>query len=692
MALNSGALNSHALNGAVADGTSSTGGGVIVSIAQSVKGLGTGIVVSVAQNVGALSTQPLVASIQQEVELKSVSTPGVVVSIAQAVKALGTKTIDVDQAVVVLSDPTSFYGRNGYEPMLYIGGVRIDNDQIHDLIEVVYTENDAPQLRFTLIPDTGAQDVRSYRGKTVVYKIREASGISFLFAGKINTPNVEILDQKIRFNCSLDIEQTVQNTMGRAELDKVGYYNNEVFANPETNLQELKDRVSTIPSVMNFRKTGVPAVDPIAVAASPNYTLTDADVYRRDLNLKLGSGQRYINKVNLKVVYSYQRLHHHERSFVAGTEPRTACEFLLGYYDPLTRSLVSAAVQGSGWALKGDIVYDDIWASGWYTCSASVSGSTVGWSTVKEVRQVQDVLDSDGNPVTIDGVAQKQVVRTGVTDYTDTLCNGATWTATTRFTQNIKTEYTLSIEAPQSQAQNGVKEKDLHFNLASSYESAEWENYNSYTTNTPLATTGTTTGGYWIDAATNKTTFDNSVTIMLNKAKSEILKSHREDRAMFKRSLWTAIDLWHTIELDCTKIACTGRVYTYTHSVNCSTGEAYTSAELSLSQSTGSATDSSLTLPATLTSTPVYQQGVVQLGDGHYGLDPATTAGAEAWTGHIANKKITGGTKSQFGVSFVVDTPAIEAALRNESVLTSSTSYDVEIPNDALTINFDQWT
>jgi hypothetical protein len=692
MALNKSSINSRAVNNTVADGTSSTGGGVVVSIAQAVKALGTGIVVSVAQNVGKLAAAAIRVSIQQEVELKSVSTPGIVVSIAQAVKSTASKTIDVEQSVVVLSDPTSFYGRNGYEPMLYIGGVRVPTDEIHDLIEVTYTENDAPQLRFTLIPPTGVQDIRGYRGKVVIYKIREASGISHIFSGKINTPDVTILDQKIRFNCSLDIEQTVQNTMGRAELDKVGYYNTEVFSNPETNLQELKDRVSTIPSVINFRKTGVPNVDPIASAASPHYTLTDSDVYRRDLNLKLGSGQRYINKVNLKVTYSYQRLHHHERTFIAGTEPRTACEFLLGYYDPLTRALVSAAVQGSGWALKGDIAYDDIWASGWYTCSASVSGSTVGWSTVAVTKQVVDVLDGDGNPVTVDGVQQKEVVRTGVTDYTDTLCNGAQWIATTRFTQNIKTEYTLSIEAPQSQSQNGVKEKDLHFNLASSYEAAEWENYNSYTTNTPLPTTGTATGGYWIDADTNKTTFDDSVTIMLNKAKSDILKSHREDRVMFKRSLWTTVDLWHTIKLNCTKLVATGRVYTFTHSINASTGEAYTSVELSMSQSTGSATDSSLSLPATLTSTPVYQQGSVQLGNGHYGLDPATTSGSEAWTGHIANKKLTGGTKSQHAVSFVVDTPDIGASLRNESVLTSSTSYDVEIPNDALTINFDQWT
>jgi hypothetical protein len=692
MALNGGALNSFALNGTATAAVSSTGGGVVVSIAQEVKALGTGIVASLAQNVGVLATKTLVASLAQIVELKSISTPGAVVSIAQAVNALGTKSIDVDQIVTLVAAPTTFFGRNGYEPMLYIGGVRIDNDEIHDLIEVVYTENDAPQLRFTLIPPTGLQDLRSYRGLSVLYKIREASGISMMFAGKVNTPTVNIIDQKISFNCSLDIEQTVETFMGRAELDKIGYYNNEVFSKPETNLQELQDRVSTIPSVINFTKTGLPNIALIAAAASPDYTLTDSDVYRRDIGFKFGSGQRYINKINLKVSYSYQRLHHHERSFSASVEHTTACAFLLGYYDPLTRALVSSAVQGSGWPLKSSITYTDIYPSGWYTCSASVSGSTIGWSTVARDIQVTDVLDSDGNNVTHNGENVKQANLVGLTDYTETLCNGASWIGTTRFSQNINTEYTITIEAPQSQAQNGVKERDLNFNLSSSYESGDWESYSSFTTETPLAVTGTSGTNYWIDAATNKTTFDSSVTIMLNKAKSDILKSHREDRVMFKRSLWTAVDLNHTVKLNCTKIVATGRVYTYTHTINASSGEAYTSVELSMSQSTGSASDSALTIPATITNTPNYTTLPVNLGPGHYGLDPATTSGASGWTGHIANKKQIGGTKSSYPVSFVVDTPDIEPGLRDQLELTSTASYDVEIPNDALTINFDQWT
>ena len=708
MSLNSGPINSKAINGTAAAFTPVTGGGVVVSIhqqvitpitgggvvitiAQTVNALSTaGVVVDVRQRVGRLTPAAVAITIAQEVELRSTSTPGPVITIAQQVKSTGSKIIDIEQSVVVLSDPTSFYGRNGYEPMLYIGGERVPEGDVHGMIDCVYTENDAPQLSFTLIPDTGVQDIRSYRGKTVTYKIREATGITTMFVGKINTPDVQILDQKIKFNCSLDIEQMVETTMTRSDLDKIGYYNNGVFPTPENKLQELKDRVSTVPSVINFRKTGVPAVDLIASKASPDYTLTNGDVYRRDLKVKLGSGQRYINKVNLKVQYSYQRLHHHERSFSAGVGHTSVCEMLSDNYDILVRSLVASAVGGSGWPLKGSINYEGIYPSGWYSCGIG-PGSTIGWSTVTETGSVQATVDVFGNAVTHNGEAVQEFTGRKIQDNTLALCNGASWTASTRFSQNVKTDYTISINAPQSQAQNGVKERDLNFSLASSFDSGSWENYNSHSSNVPQAASGTSGNNYWINADTNKSVFDQSVTIMLNKAKSDILKSHREDRVMFKRSLWTAIDLWQTIKLNCTKITATGRVFTFTHSIDIDSGEAYTSAELSMSQSTGSATDSALIIPATVTNTPVYPTQTVRFGNGHYGKAPGSP-GSQYWSGHIANKRIPGSLfKTTYPESFVVNTPDIEPALRNQLTLTSSPSYNVEIPNDALSINFDQW-
>lgn len=679
MALNGNALNSFVLNG--------NGDSTII-------GYGGGVVVTLAQQVGSLAAGAVQVSIEQEILLRSTAV-GIVATLIQEVRAQGSKSIEIDQVIVAVDTTTTYHDRNGYEPRLYINNVRVPNEEIHGEIECIYTENDAPQLRFTIIPPNGSIDIRSYRGNSVTYKIREGTTVSTIFHGKVNIPDVQIIDQKITFNCSRDIEQVVETFMGRAQLNKIGLYNNSVFSKPESNLQELRDRLSTIPYVLNIRKTGVPSVDPIAVKATADYTLTNSDVYRTrtEFDYKMGSGQRYINKINLRVNYGYQRLHHHERSFVAGVGHTSVCEMLIGGYDILSRALVGGAVQGSQWPLKGGISYGEMYPSGVYNCFVGSAITPILWSTVSYTSTNQAVVDSDGNPVLKDGKQQYKKVSGSATQLSQTICLGAQWTATTRFGQNIKSEYTLTVQAPQSIAQNGVKERDLNYSLNSSFDSGEWEKYNSYTTRIPsgVSISGTSNTNYWINADTNKSLFNSSVNIMLNKAKSDILKSHREDKIVIKRSLWTAVDLWQTIEIDTDKLEAKGRVHNFRHVVDVNTGEAYTIVELIMSQSTGSASDSNLTIPGILTSTPSYPTLRINLGSGHYGQDPSG-AGAEKWTGHIANKYLTYPTitRTSYPESFVVDVPPIPNNLRSESTLTSAASYEVEIPNDALTINFNE--
>ena len=182
---------------------------------------------------------------------------------------------------------------------------------------------------------------------------------------------------------------------------------------------------------------------------------------------------------------------------------------------------------------------------------------------------------------------------------------------------------------------------------------------------------------------------------LINRAKSEILKTHRDDRVMFTMDLWPVITLKHTVELDTGRVETKGKVFSYTHVMDISGGgEAYTNVELALSRSTGSASDDVLTLPTAPSSTPIYPTANINL-PGHYGENPSTTSGSDKWVGHIANKLINTYTSgkpdlrmTQYPVRFIYDTPDISPALRDESVLTASKSYDVAIPDDTLTINF----
>lgn len=687
MALNTGSINSRAVNNAVDAGISSTGGGVVVSIAQAVHSTGLAIA-SIAQNVGFLRAGALVASVAQEVELKSTSTPGTVVSIVQAVKALGTKSIDVGQAVIAVSDPTSFYGRNGYEPRIYIDGVAVPSNELHGDISCVFIEERAPQLNFSIIPPTGLQDIRSYVGKSVTYDVMTSDSpprIVRVCTAIINTPKINILDQKIDFSCSLDIEQQAES-LTRSYLNSIGSYSNNVFSKPETKLEELTDRVSTVPELINVDNYGVVNTKSITTKATADTTYTDAQVYRRDIDFVLGSRQRYINKVNIVVDYSYQRLHHMERSFtLAGSGG--FCETTSNNRKILLRSLVESAVGGSSWVLKSPITYSDIWPAGWYSCS----GALIGWNGgITHSAQITPVLDAAGNQVTQDGVGQTEAINS-VQDNSSIFCTGAGWIMATRFSQNIENTFNLTVEAPQSIAQNGEKVKTRNYNIRDSFDSESWENYESYNQAIPDNSTKIIiSGGYYIEGTEDISDYNSATNIALNTAKNEILKSHREDLVVFKRPLSVDTSLTDTIQLNTDKITAKGSVQSYTHTVHTGTGEAYTAISLVLTQSEGSATDSALAVPSLITNTPVYNSSIIAL-HGYFGVDPQASA-YSGLGGYFTDQTKDGSFfPTEFGTSVRVITPPIED-LRTKSEVETTISYDVEIPHDTIVIDFDQWT
>ena len=683
MALNGGALNSYVLNGTAGALASLGGDGPVVSFVQLVHALGVSSS-DIAQNVGSLGAASTY-DIQQEVLLNSTGS-GVVVSFKQLVNSLGTPTIDIEQVVEESAATAGFYARNGYEPRLYIGGNRIDNDKIHGKIQISFSENGAPQLTFSLIPDTGVQDLRAYRGKAAKLNIRTSAGIFPIFSGKINIPEIDIVGQKINFSCAQDIEQYVNNTMSSAAVSAVGYYTNAVFSKAQTKWQELQDRLSTVPKVIDMQGDGTHRIDNIAAAGTATYTLTDSSVFRRDVEYEFSTSQNFINKVNITANYNFQRLHHHERSFGTISPHNTVCDFLTGGYDPLTRQLVYSAVTGAPWPVKGDITFSDIYPGGYYKCG----DATVGWST----GSITGVTSATGS--TTDGNTQYQT--TGVTsvDYSSLYCKTASWTASTHFTQNITHTYTLTLNATQSQSDYGVKERDDVFSLTADFNAGDWETYNVHSTSVPsgLSQTGSSGNNFWVDAKTNSADFSTSINTLINRAKAEILRSHRQDKVMFKRTLWPQLSLSDTVELSTGRIDAKGKVGSYTHTIDVNTGEAYTDVTLMLSRASGSVSDSTLSLPAAPSLTPSYPTSVIQMSGG-YGYDPEGYSKYGQLTGHIANKNTTvssGGTvdyrKTAYPVLFRYDVPEISGALRDNASATTSTSYNVSIPNDTLEITF----
>lgn len=679
MALNGGALNNVALN-AEAGFVQSTGT-YTVNIEQIVASKAT-YSLNVVQKVGALKAAHAAASIVQIVEVHYEATYSI--NVAQAVKSKATNVINIEQSV---TDPNAvdFHSRNGYEPSLFIGGSPVATNEIHGPIKVVFRENEAPQLTFTLIPPRGTQDIRSYRGKTVQLNVREGTTVRRVFTGKVNTPDVSIIDQKITFNCSLDVTQEVEDNVSQEFIDSIGFYEDTMFSTPKKKIDELNDRISTVPKVMDWNAYGGLEVHDIAPGTA-NYTLGNSDIYRDSLDYVFSSQQRYINKVKITAKYNHQRLHHYQITFNATMGVSSFCNWALKKYTPMRRDLIANAANGAGWPIT-DMTFSPFFESGYYNCS----GGTIGFITLNCSSSTRAVRDDDGNIVKIDGETQYENIPQTCTDTSLNLCLGASWKGSNHFAQNIEREYTLEVTAPQSIADYGTKLREETYTLTDEYSSGEWENYTKYSNSAPsgFSTTGSSGSNFWVDTPTQINKFSKAVDVLLNRAKATILKSHRDDKVMFKRSLWTAVTLGDTVELDTNRVDCIGKVYEYTHTMDINTGEAYTNVTLVLSRSTSSATDSDLALPNMSLSSidPVYPITSISY-DANYGVNPEDVANPSGYYGNYLQSSGSGLRLTTIPVTFVATIPAVPDTLRKKRTVSATTSFDVSIPNNSLTIYF----
>lgn len=620
-----------------------------------------------------------VLDLTQEVELLE-SGSGALVTISQEVINTGSGALLTFNQMVIDSTVTTFLTRNGWYPILVIGGARIPDNQI-EALEIIRTENDSAAVNFGLIPPTGTIDLTQYEGQEVTLDIiLYPSGDGYrVYTGTVNIPEIDLINKKLAFTCNDNRAENIDTQLS-AILPYIGWYSEEAFGVPGDSADILEKRLSTVPKCVDFNAYGSPVISDLLAKAVPDITLYDADVYRDDGHdpvVRLSPRSRLVNTINLTATYQFQRLHH--RNIVYSWEAPyadDACEFLTHSYSVASRDMVRQAVASAGWVLNSEITFRDVLAAGWYRCS----GGTIGWGTAQLTATNVDsgTKDATGNTV-------YTAVPTNYQDLGAALCFGADWTASKRWSQNITEKYTLSVTAPQSIAQYGEIAQESSIGVASEYDSSGWEKYDTYTPPTALIT----------DQDTNLMGWYNNTALAIARAQTTIIKSHRDNRVIFQCELHPEFDLSQTIYLNCTRLQAQGKVRSIRHKLNVTTGEAVTICELALSRSTGSSsTTSPMIVPTRPTYTPASGVTSITL-DSHYG-DAYSRFGVNdvdpAWTGHIGNKSFLdangNGARSNWTHAFIVDTPPIEDAARSNVELAGTGTYTTEIQNDLLEIIF----
>jgi len=645
--------------------------------------------------------------IEKDITLQVSQAAQTLLSIAKNITAdLSAQTLlFIQKDITSVALPNTFYDRNGWEPIIQLGYQAVLSNVLHGTIEVVKNEDDNHTAEFTMLLPPAVYDLHNYQGKSVIINIRKGDVITRLFTGQVDIPTVDVLNEKLTLRCVAD-RRKLLGGLGATE-GYIGYYSYEVLGAANDVYERINARLTTTPSSLDFDGANNATLTSWTPKASAEYIYGSSAVYRRDPQLTIESSAKIVNQVNLTMEYGFQRMHHRQANFqwnhpYAPLSPTTGvggiCPFLKNRPSMPTKELIRSAVQGAGWpvyqlpSIADPYNFGKQFRSGTYQCTDR-SGRTawVQWSTMESGTLTAPIVDSNGVAVLdATGNPLMRSVTTVIADNTDLYTMNASWIATTRFNQNVKESYTISVTAPTSQAIYGVLSTVENYGVTSNDDYASWETYDAY----QIPPTGVTLhsdafGSYFFNGDQDRSRFNNACISALNKANTTILASHRDTHITFQRELIPGIELRHTVELTGKWVRGKGKCQRITHTMNIDPGDAYTEVVLAQYRGVGSATNSALVAPTLISDVYVLPQVGASLGT-HLGVNPDSN-GSELWTGYVGNvyglqytSEYPQGnyTRTFYQESFTVDVPAIPDQIRQDRGLYAAQSYSVNIPTD----------
>lgn len=647
-----------------------TGAGSLGSIAQSVVKIGSGSILSIAQTVDLKKTGGgQLAAISQDVGNVA---SGNLCSIAQIVR---------DSAVPLrFNQPAGVGGVSGFDIQVSIGGQVISPSILRGMLTITRNEGDAALCSFGLQPEYGVQDLNQWHGKEVLIDVVEPGGVTRLYTGKVDIPEIDIELGHITLRCT-DSRAERNNALDPDVVKGYGYWSKDLFRDPEDQNEEVKQRFETMTASLDYDAYGVGHVTDWEPKLTADYTLNDASIYRRKPTVTVLARGRVVNQVNLSIEFQYQRLRHRERnySFDSGL---SSDRYGVWGLPPTAIQMISTA-EATGWPIYNFIS----------------TGLDIGTTQQRGSIKYTPIVDEDGEAVTDqNGNPTFTVTRPEAnSDLTGAYAQTASWKASKRWAQNIVEKIAVTVTAPQSIAQYGLVERDISTGTRSEYLTEKWEDYDYYKS-IPTSAVKSPNGDWVIDKTSDDIADYNAMVIAsLAKARTQIIASHRDNRVTIETPLFPQLDLRHTLETTAGKIQCKGKVSKIIHTLDLSDPDASTEIEISLSQSTGSASDSGLTIPTrpVVTDPDTTSGGVwsnstaINLGS-H--VIPVGGTQDPNWNGYIskelAGPSVSNDTGLRVPVSMIIDPPTVDKESRDTKEAESVATNTVEIRNDTLGIVF----
>ena len=528
-------------------------------------------------------------------------------------------------------------------------------------IDITHTEDASGTCRFALIGSTGTVDPDDYERKTVriVFVGKTVAGVEYYssvrFTGITSRAVYDPDTGRIVIDGTTDLQGQLEN-MSRAAITTLvgGSWSEHIFNASADGWQYAKDRLSTVASEIHVNNHGTIVVVPYAAKATADVELTDAHRFNNTLDLQRAIRRDLISRLRINLDFRFSRLRHREIECIF-TLSEGFCGYLDGEIEVPQKAMIQSAADANAWTRLTPISFVEVPGPG------AVCVPVRAW-----VGNAQD------------------------------FCLGASWTAARRWAQTITEQYTIDLVATDVEAAIGVQLVEEDYGVEATFDASDYERITDFDSEPAGSSFSTKSDDWQIDATDaeqdGRTAMEAAQTCVMAKASSEILARARGNRLSVGAIYDPSITLEKTVRINTPHLVAKGKVYSITERMDLDTGKPEMVVELAISRHGGSGVASSDTLDPlpepdqpqeTVTSRTYY---MASRAGGVLLADPDD----ETWDGWISNAY--GGAQTDptnlYRERFVIAMPEIEQTARDAAVVLASQEYEVEVPQDELTMSY----
>ena len=278
----------------------------------------------------------------------------------------------------------------------------------------------------------------------------------------------------------------------------------------------------------------------------------------------------------------------------------------------------------------------------------------------------------------------------------DAFCLGAFWRAARRWAQTITERYTLDVVATDLEESIGIQLMTEDYGIEAPYDGADFENVKAYDSTPNGAVFSAKTDDWQTDAdtaeASGRAAMEAAQEVALAKARATLLDRARNNRLTVPALFDPSITLESTVSVSTAYLTAKGKVARIRETLDTGSGRLDQELEIALSRHGGSG----LAVDDPLDAADAPEQTQEETSARHYymqyriGGTVNCPADNEDWDGYMTNVQasLRYPGAAVYRERLVVAMPEIEAAARDATRVPAAQSFEVEIPEDTLTMSY----